>query len=212
MGNHLHFFPHKIQLSRIYWLIVFTCGFITFISLILIIIKKLHSRGPIQPIPMSNIVKKIFIHPNPSIGQNRETFELQPIESISRHINMSPINVPESSGQERNDPNFVTRNVIISDNTTEESNFVTCKFNNQKFNKSMISIYGLIFLLAVIILIYILSGIAHHDIKNDEHTEILYRLFYSIFCSLPVAMPIIYFISNPKHFVIAVENLPCKCM
>ena len=63
-------------------------------------IKKLISRGPVQPIPISNITEVDSTYPNPSNLQNQENFELQPIESISRNIPINQINVPEYPNQE----------------------------------------------------------------------------------------------------------------
>ena len=73
-----------------------------------------------------------------------------------------------------------------------------CIFNNQKFNKSMISIYGLMFLFGMVILILVPSWIAYY-MKDGEDPEMIYKLIYMLLCSLPVALPIIYFILNPKH-------------
>ena len=63
-------------------------------------IKKLISRGPVQPIPISNITEVDSTDPNTSNLQNQDNFELQPIESISRSITLNPINVPEYPNQE----------------------------------------------------------------------------------------------------------------
>ena len=81
-----------------------------------------------------------------------------------------------------------------------------CMINNQKFNKSMISIYGLMFLFGMVILILVPSWITYY-MKNGDDPEIFYKLIYMLLCSLPVALPIIYFILNPKHFKIAVYHV-----
>ena len=77
--------------------------------------------------------------------------------------------------------------------------------NNRKFNKNLISIGGLIFLFAMLILILIPSWLAH-DTKNAEK---LYVLFFVLLCTLPLGLPTIYFVLNPRHLLISLEDLPC---
>ena len=215
----------NVLFSRITGLLWVICGSLTIIGLVLIVIKKPISRGPVQPIPVSNIVQRINANPNTS---NNEDFELQPIETISRNVNMIQINVPESNNPETD---LVPNNMIILDDTLDEPNHhilneflfkflkigtatsspqvsvalhQNCIFNNQKFNKSMISIYGLMFLFGMVILILVPSWITYY-MKDGEDPEMIYKLIYMLLCSLPVALPIIYFILNPKHFIIAVN-------
>ena len=109
------------------------------------------------------------------------------------------------------DCHSVPINSRILEDTSEEPNFQNCTINTQKFNKSIISIYGLVFLIGMVILILVPSWISH-DPKNVEKQENIYKLFYMLLCSLPVVLPTIYFILHPNHFVIAVENLPFKCI
>ena len=77
--------------------------------------------------------------------------------------------------------------------------------NNRKFNKNLISIGGLIFLFAMLVLILIPSWLAH-DTKNAEK---LYVLFFVLLCTLPLGLPTIYFVLNPRHLLISLEDLLC---
>ena len=106
----------NVLFCRITGLLWVICGSLTIIGLVLIIIKKTISRGPVQPIPISNIVQTININPDTS---NNEDFELQPIGTISRNVNMIQINVPESISPEIDS---VTTNIIILDDTSDEPN------------------------------------------------------------------------------------------
>ena len=145
---------------------------------------------------------------------NQETFELQPIirNNPSNTFNIAPLNVPSPDG------NGCSRN-LEQENITEE-NLPTCNLsihstklntldgitlNNRKFNKNLISIGGLIFLFAMLVLILIPSWLAH-DTKNAEK---LYVLFFVLLCTLPLGLPTIYFVLNPRHLLISLEDLPC---
>ena len=145
---------------------------------------------------------------------NQETFELQPI--IRNTFNIVPLNVPNYN-QDIPDGNG-SRN-LEQENITEE-NLPTCNLsihstklntldgitlNNRKFNKNLISIGGLIFLFAMLVLILIPSWLAH-DTKNAEK---LYILFFVLLCTLPLGLPTIYFVLNPRHLLISLEDLPC---
>ena len=146
---------------------------------------------------------------------NQETFELQPI--IRNTFNIVPLNVPNYN-QDIPDGNGCSRN-LEQENITEE-NLPTCNLsihstklntldgitlNNRKFNKNLISIGGLIFLFAMLVLILIPSWLAH-DTKNAEK---LYVLFFVLLCTLPLGLPTIYFVLNPRHLLISLEDLPC---
>ena len=146
---------------------------------------------------------------------NQETFELQPI--IRNTFNIVPLNVPNYN-QDVPDVNGCSR-YLEQENITEE-NLPTCNLsihstklntldgitlNNRKFNKNLISIGGLIFLFAMLVLILIPSWLAH-DTKNAEK---LYILFFVLLCTLPLGLPTIYFVLNPRHLLISLEDLPC---
>ena len=146
---------------------------------------------------------------------NQETFELQPI--IRNTFNIVPLNVPNYN-QDVPDVNGCSR-YLEQENITEE-NLPTCNLsihstklntldgitlNNRKFNKNLISIGGLIFLFAMLVLILIPSWLAH-DTKNAEK---LYVLFFVLLCTLPLGLPTIYFVLNPRHLLISLEDLPC---
>ena len=150
----------------------------------------------------------------PNNQSNQETFELQPIirNNPSNTFNIAPLNVPSPDG------NGCSRN-LEQENITEE-NLPTCNLsihstklntldgitlNNRKFNKNLISIGGLIFLFAMLVLILIPSWLAH-DTKNAEK---LYVLFFVLLCALPLGLPTIYFVLNPRHLLISLEDLPC---
>ena len=150
---------------------------------------------------------------------NQETFELQPIirNNPSNTFNIVPLNVPnynqdipDGNGCSRvleqeniTEENLPTRNLSI--HSTKLDTLVGITLNNRKFNKNLISIGGLIFLFAMLVLILIPSWLAH-DTKNAEK---LYVLFFVLLCTLPLGLPTIYFVLNPRHLLISLEDLPC---
>ena len=153
----------------------------------------------------------------PNNHSNQETFELQTIirNNPSNTFNIVPLNVPnynqdipDGNGCSRDlehitEENLPTRNLFI--HSTKKDTLDGITLNNRKFNKNLISIGGLIFLFAMLVLILIPSWLAH-DTKNAEK---LYVLFFVLLCALPVGLPTIYFVLNPKHLLISLENLPC---
>ena len=155
----------------------------------------------------------------PNKRSNQETFELQPIirNNPSNTFNIVPLNVPNYN-QDMPDGNGCSRG-LEQENITEENlptpnlsihstkldTLVGITLNNRKFNKNLISIGGLIFLFAMLVLILIPSWLAH-DTKNAEK---LYVLFFVLLCILPLGLPTIYFVLNPRHLLISLEDLPC---
>ena len=155
----------------------------------------------------------------PNKHSNQETFELQPIirNNPSNTFNIVPLNVPnynqdipDGNGCSRNlgqenitEENLPTRNLSIHSTKLDTLDGIT--LNNRKFNKNLISIGGLIFLFAMLVLILIPSWLAH-DTKNAEK---LYVLFFVLLCTLPLGLPTIYFVLNPRHLLISLEDLPC---
>ena len=77
--------------------------------------------------------------------------------------------------------------------------------NNVRFNENLISIYGISLLMGMLVLILIPAWMAH----STKDPETLYVLFFVLLTAFPVGLPTIYFILNPKHFLIAVDILPC---
>ena len=149
---------------------------------------------------------------------NQETFELQPIirNNPSNTFNIVPLNVPNynqdipDGNGSRNleqenitEENLPTHNLSIHSTKLDTLDGIT--LNNRKFNKNLISIGGLIFLFAMLVLILIPSWLAH-DTKNAEK---LYVLFFVLLCTLPLGLPTIYFVLNPRHLLISLEDLPC---
>ena len=155
----------------------------------------------------------------PNKRSNQETFELQPIirNNPSNTFNIVPLNVPnynqdipDGNGCSRvleqeniTEENLPTRNLSIHSTKLDTLDGIT--LNNRKFNKNLISIGGLIFLFAMLVLILIPSWLAH-DTKNAEK---LYVLFFVLLCTLPLGLPTIYFVLNPRHLLISLEDLPC---
>ena len=180
--------------------------------------RKIVSRGPVHPIPVQTISHRI-ISSLSNDRTNQETFELQPSigNNTSDTFNIVTLNVPNYN-QDIPDRNGSSRD-LGQENISEESlpsrklpinltkfdTFGGLTLNNRKFNKNLISIGGLIFLFVMLVIILIPSWLAH-ETKNAEK---LYVLFFVLLCALPLGLPTIYFVLNPKHFLIALKDLPC---
>ena len=150
---------------------------------------------------------------------NQETFELQPIirNNPSNTFNIVPLNVPnynqdipvDGNGSRNLEQGNITKENLpthnLSIHSTKLDTLDGIILNNRKFNKNLISIGGLIFLFAMLVLILIPSWLTH-DTKNAEK---LYVLFFVLLCTLPLGLPTIYFVLNPRHLLIALEDLPC---
>jgi hypothetical protein len=82
-------------------------------------------------------------------------------------------------------------------------------FNNRKYNENLISFMGVLVL--IVILIVILVPLAYHHFTNgvseydNNVNEFVVLYFYILLCCLPVALPSIYFISNPRHLTIVLH-------
>ena len=180
--------------------------------------RKIVSRGPVHPIPVPTISHRI-ISSLSNDRTNQETFELQPSigNNTSDTFNIVTLNVPNYN-QDIPDGNGSSRDLgqeniseeslpsrKLSINLTKFDTFGGLTLNNRKFNKNLISIGGLIFLFAMLVIILIPSWLAH-ETKNAEK---LYVLFFVLLCALPLGLPTIYFVLNPKHLLIALKDLPC---
>ena len=216
---------------------------------ILILIKKFASRGPIHPIPVPTNLQSVQNqrnypqNPHPT-NQPKEAIELQPIPSISRIINVTPINenvepipsisriinvapINENVESLEQQPIESSHNVIDSQSNDSvapvESNNLplsngnqgstnpplphVLQLNNNRYNKSMISLTGSIFVSVIIVALFCICIYLRYGIDDFSYKVILQ--FVHIF-GISVLPPTIYFILNPNHFIIALQDLPCS--
>ena len=188
------------------------CGSITFVGLIKIAIKKISYNKSVQPINVPTISAQVI----PAILSNlveQDEFELQ---SHSRIINVDPIHLEEESVESLENINMPQPlNVPIENNELDSiddenpeskenpviSDQVLLCFNNRKFNPNLISSAGLA-LLFVILFIVCPSFLWNLRFANDFESFVLQTHIY--YC-LPIALPIVYFIVNPKHLIPALK-------
>ena len=159
------------------------CISITLIGSLLIIIKKLISRRIIQKIPKSNIL------PHPT--NNREqSFQMKTFHSTPRIIQVQPIN--------KND-------ILISEGNVNLGPAVL--FNTHKYNKNIINLSGLS-IIGMIFSIGFGLGFSRRFGWIMYPQAILYTFVH--FCCVPVLLPTIYFMRNPKHLISVLQdhNLP----
>ena len=183
-----------------------TCGCITFVGLIKIAIKKISYKKSVQPINVPTISAQVAqsILAIQSNEEEQGEFELQ---SHSRIINVAQIHLEEESVESLENINMIQPlNAPIENPESEETPDIPAQllcFNNQKFNPNLISFSGLTFLFVIT---FILGPIFFWHIRfaNDLENLILKT---HIYLSLPIALPIVYFIRNPQHLTTAMTIL-----
>ena len=141
-----------------------------------------------------------------------ETLELQPIPCSSRIINVAPVNV-ESDEIPRNETHPRARD-ISNDLTNPPNNPVSIPssmqvlcLNNNKHNRNLVSFSGSICLsITIVAIVFIISWNVH---ENGDVENFILPWYIVNFC-LSVGLPILYFTMNPRHLIIAVQDLPCS--
>ena len=186
-----------------------SCCCITFVGLMAIAIKKISSKTSVNPINIPSISAQIQEIQSSRSDERQDTIELQAVPSQLRIINVAPIHSEDQSFQslenigtiqpmnipiERSE--FISSNVenTNSEETPEVPNQTLC-LNNQKLNPNLISFAGLTFLCVISFILGPIYG-WHIRFANDLENIILTTHIY--YC-MPTALPIFYFILNPKH-------------
>ena len=198
-----------------------TCCCITVFGLTKIAIKKISSKNSVQPTNVTSIsaqlTESIRAVNTYRSDEPLNTFELRTVLSHLPLTNVAPIHFEEQSFEslqiigtaqpttlplEHNEFN----NIDIQNPESEETQDIPAKllpFNNQRFNPNLISFAGLTFLFVIT---FIVGPIFFWHIRfaNDLENLILKT---HIYLSLPIALPIVYFIRNPQHLTTAMTIL-----
>ena len=167
------------------------------------IIESLDNINTIQPMNL------------PIEEEEQGEFELQ---SHSRIINIAQIHLEEESVEsleniniiqllnmpmpiENNNPNSIDVENPESEETPEMPDQVVLCLNNRKFNPNMISSTGLTFLFVIIFIVgpFFIWNLSF----SDDYESWVFKSH--IYYCLPVALPIGYFIVNPKHLIPALK-------
>ena len=198
-----------------------TCFCITFVGLMAITIKKISSKNSVKPINIPSISSRLrestlAIHTS-RIDEPQDTFELQAVQSHSRIIHVAPIHLEEQSFeslenigtiQPMNMPIGCNEFISIgvenpkSEEKLEAPNQILC-LNNQKFNPNLISLDGLTLLFVISFISYCIFV---WQIRLASELENVILKIHIIYC-MPIALPIVYFILNPKHLTKATKLL-----
>ena len=189
------------------------CFCVTFVGLMAIAIKKISSKNSVKPINISYISSRLSesiqaIHTS-RIDEPQDTFELQAVQSHSRIIHVAPIHLEEQSLeslenigtiQPLNMPIQCNEFISIgienpkSEETLEAPNQILC-LNNQKFNPNLISLAGLTFLFVITFIVAPIFVWQIRFASDFENVTLKAHIYYF----MPIALPIVYFILNPKH-------------
>ena len=186
-----------------------------------IAIKKISSKVSVQPINIPTITAQVIedtLRINRSTNdEQQDRFELQAVQSHSRIIHVAPIHLEEQSLESlENIGTIQPMNMTIhcnefisigvenpkSEETLEAPNQILC-LNNQKFNPNLISLAGLTFLFVIT---FIVAPIFVWQIRFSSDFENV-TLKAHIYYFMPIALPIVYFILNPKHLKKAMKLL-----
>ena len=200
-----------------------TCCCITFFGLTKIAIKKISSKNLVQPTNILSIsaelTESVQAVNSYRSDEPQNTFELREVLSNLPIINVAPIHLEEQSFEslenigtiqpislplERNEFDSIDVENPKSEETPDiPTPTPTLYFNNQQFNPNLISFAGLMFLFVIT---FIVGPIFFWHIRfaNDLENLILKT---HIYLSLPIALPVVYFIRNPKHLTIAMTIL-----
>ena len=194
-----------------------TCVCITFVGLIKIAIKKISYKKSVQPINVPTISAQVAqsILAIQSNEEEQGEFELQ---SHSQIINVAPIHLEEESVEslenlniiqllnmpmpiENNDRNSIDVENPESEETPEMPDQVVLCFNNHRFNPNMISSTGLTFLFVIIFIVgpFFIRNLSF----SDDYESWVFKSH--IYYCLPIALPIGYFMVNPKHLIPALK-------
>ena len=187
-------------------MIILTCSCITFVGLIAIAIMKISSKNLVQPINISSISARLTeniqaIHSSRN-DEQKNTFELQAVQSHSRIINVASFYLEEQIFESLDDidlpkecKEFISIGEENSGSEIEEAPRKILCINNQKFNPNLISFPVLMFLF-VMFLILVPIYLWHFRFANDFENHVLKA---HIFYSSTLVLPTVYFILNPKH-------------
>ena len=162
------------------------------------------SRSPVQPTSQQNSLQFSQI-PN-TLHESPEPLEhLQ--ENISRMINVAPINVVSYSIsdpqtiQVSNEASGCLNNQVPMQPPTN----LLC-LNTNRYNRNMIGYTGsMILSITISILAFFVAWNLHvtHDMNSFVISWYILNFCFSI------GLPALYFILNPRHLKIAVQDLPC---
>ena len=192
-----------------------TCCCITFVGLIKIAIKKISYKNSVQPINVPTISAQVT-ESIPAIQSNEEEQDEFELQSHSRIINVAPIHLEEESFESLENINMIQPlNVPIENNelnridvenpesevTPEMPDQVVLCFNNRKFNQSLINSTGLTLLFVIIVIVGLFFIWNLHFADDFESFVFKTHIYYC----LTIALPIGYFIVNPKHLIPALK-------
>ena len=179
---------------------VVICLSIVIIGLITIYIKKLTISRSFYNIPQSNI--KCSASPNMS-RQNSTSSS----NGLVTFLELVELRIPKTDANVNLDCSSEKSYEIP--HSIESQMAPKLIFNNRKYNENLISFMGVLVL--IVILIVILVPLAYHHFTNgvseyhNNVNEFVVLYFYILLCCLPVALPSIYFVSNPRHLTIVLH-------
>ena len=186
-----------------------------------IAIKKISSKASVQPINVPTITAQVIestLRINRSTNdEQQDRFELQVVQSNPRIINVAPIHLEEHNFEPL-DNNFTMEPINSQRESNEFSNsnvedqeagkppefsYRQDFLNNQEFNPNLISFAGLALLFMIIVIVGPI--IIWHIRYADDFESFVFKAH--IYYCLPLALPTVYFIVNPRHLIKAFEAL-----
>ena len=180
------------------------------------------SKNSVKPINIPSISSRLSesieaIHTS-RIDEPQDTFELQAVQSHSKIINVAPIHLEEQRVESLENIDMIQSIDLAIENSefnktdvenpesqeTPEVPDQKVFFNNQKFNQSLIGFAGLTLLFVIIFTVGPFFDWHFRFADNFESIVFKVHLYYC----LPIILPTVYFMMNPKHLIMAMRNFP----
>ena len=163
--------------------------------------KKIIAKKRTWTIPRSNILPM----PAQKTSKQKEVFEMKTLHCKPRVINVEPICVIDNIKVE--DQSLASRNeetISTVKSTIESKNSPIMSFNTSRRNKNLISFTGML----ILVLFFSLFGFVAIGSRLGwvSHAD-GHLTFFVLSCLIPVILPTIYFMRNPKHLMRVLKDL-----
>ena len=184
------------------------CFYAMLIGFPIIRMKKYILKKQIETVARSNIIIGKIINPPPT---PEESIQMETFHSKARIIHIEPINVIyeddiENKSNDRKSCVSVNDFINNSEQVTNpiQKTPMNLMFNTSKYNKNLINSTGIILIaVMLIIIVYFPFASAMGWIGQRERNVYIWVLY----CCIPVLLPTIYFMHQPKHLIKVLNDL-----
>ena len=171
------------------------------IGLPMIGIKKFISKKQLSIVPKSNI---ITLPNKTSQKQYEESIQMETFHAKSRIIQVQSINVIDVDDMESQSATSKNKKKANDPTITSQQSPPIMLYNTSKRNKNLINFTGMLLIGVMFIIIgyFPLASRLEWISQRDGNTYIFVPI-----CCIPVILPTIYFMFNPKHLIRVLTDL-----